>query len=138
MSGRVRTGRNARWLASVVQIMTQGHTISTHADDVHVEVRLDGESVAASDRPVLLEETGLPTRYYLPRDDVKAEVRGIELSTHCPFKGDASYRTIEAGGKAYDGIAWSYEDPKAGAEEIKGHLSFFPDRAEILVDGAPA
>ncbi len=115
--------------------MTQGHTISTHRGDAHVEVRLDGEVVATSDRPVLLEETGIPTRYYLPREDVTAEVRGIELSTHCPFKGDASYWTIDAGGRTHDGIAWSYEDPFPAAGEIEGHLSFFPDRAEVLVDG---
>ncbi len=115
--------------------MTSGHTIETHAEDVHVEIRLDGEVVASSDRPVLLEETGLPTAYYLPRDDIRAEVRGIDLSTHCPFKGDASYWTIEVGDRTHDAIAWSYEDPKDGAGEIAGHLAFFADRAEIVVDG---
>ena len=115
--------------------MTQGHTITTHAEDVHVEVLLDGEVVADSDRPVLLEETGLATRYYLPRADVQAEVRGIDLSTHCPFKGDASYWTIQVGDRSHDAIAWSYEHPKEGAEEIAGHLSFFDDRAQVVVDG---
>lgn len=115
--------------------MTQGHTIITRTGEQHVEVRLDDEVVAASDRPVLLEETGLPTRYYLPREDVTAEVRGIDLSTHCPFKGDASYWTIDGATKTHDGIAWSYETPKAGAEEIEGHLCFAPDRTELLVDG---
>lgn len=111
----------------------QGHTIETHAEDLHVEVRLDGELVASSDRPVLLEETGLPTVYYLAPDDLRTDLRRIELSTHCPFKGDATYWTIEAGGRTHDGIAWSYEDPKAGAEEITGRLAFFADRAEITV-----
>ncbi len=116
--------------------MDQGHTITTHSDDVHVEVRLGGEVVASSDHPVLLDETGIPTRYYLPRDAVQADLRPIDLSTHCPFKGDASYWTIQVGDQTHDAIAWSYEDPKAGAEEIEGLLSFFPDRAEITVDGA--
>ena len=116
--------------------MTQGHTITTHTEDQHVEVRLDGEVVASSDHPVLLEETGLATAYYLPRADVQANLRGIDLSTHCPFKGDASYWSIQAGGKDHDAIAWSYEDPKEGAEEIQGHLAFFADRAEILVEGS--
>ncbi len=115
--------------------MTEGHTIKTHTEDIHVEVRLDGEVVATSDKPVLLEETGIPTRYYLPRSDVQADLKAIDLSTHCPFKGDASYWTIQVGDKTHDGIAWSYEDPKAGAEGIQGHLSFFGDRTEILVDG---
>jgi len=117
--------------------MTQGHTISTHAEDVHVEVRLDGELVASAQRPVLLEETGLPTAYYLPKSDLVLDARPIELSTHCPFKGDASYWTIDAGGRTHDAIAWSYEQPKEGAEEIKGHVAFFSDRAEITVDGSP-
>jgi len=117
--------------------MTQGHTISTHAEDIHVEVRLDGELVASARRPMLLEETGLPTAYYLPKTDLVTDARPIELSTHCPFKGDASYWTIEAGGRTHDAIAWSYEQPKEGAEDIKDHVAFFTDRAEILVDGSP-
>jgi len=116
--------------------MSQGHTISTHAEDVHVEVRLDGELVADAKRPILLEETGLPTAYYLPKSSLVADAKPIELSTHCPFKGDASYWTIDAGGRSHDAIAWSYETPKEGAEEIEGHVAFFADRAEILVDGA--
>lgn len=117
--------------------MTQGHTISTHAEDLRVEVRLDGEVVASTQLPVLLEETGLPTAYYLPKSDLVADVRRLELSTHCPFKGDATYWTIDAGGRTHDAIAWSYEQPKAGAEDIEGHLAFFADRAEIVVDGSP-
>lgn len=116
--------------------MSPGHTIDTRTQDLHVEIRLGGEVVAVSDRPVLLDETGLPTAYYLPRDDIRADVRRIELSTHCPFKGDATYWTMEVGGRTHDGIAWSYEDPKAGAEEIAGHLAFFADRVEISVGDA--
>ncbi|MCB1027340.1 MAG: DUF427 domain-containing protein, partial [Microthrixaceae bacterium] len=55
--------------------MTQGHTIRTHAEDVHVEVRLDGELVADARRPVLLEETGLPTAYYLPKADLVVDAK---------------------------------------------------------------
>jgi len=117
--------------------MTKGHLISTHAEEVHVEVRLDGEVVASARRPVLLEETGLPTAYYLLKSDLVVDVRPLELSTHCPFKGDASYWTIEAGGRTHDAIAWSYEQPKEGAADIEGRLAFFADRAEILVDGSP-
>jgi uncharacterized protein (DUF427 family) len=103
--------RNSRAAVDVAPAMTQGHTISTHAEDVHVEVRLDGELVADARRPVMLEETGLPTAYYLPKDALTVDARPIELSTHCPFKGDASYWTIEVGGRTHDAIAWSYETP---------------------------
>jgi len=118
-------------------MQSQGHTITTHAEDVDVEIRLDGEVVASASRPVLLEETGLPTAYYLPKSDLVADAKPLELSTHCPFKGDASYWTIEAGGRTHDAIAWSYEQPKEGAEEITGHVAFFADRAEIVVNGTP-
>lgn len=117
--------------------MTQGHTITTHSEDVHVEVRLDGEVVATSDHPVLLEETGLPTRYYLPRADVATDLTATTFTTHCPFKGDASYWSVDAGGQTHDGLAWSYESPKEGAEEVTGHLCFAPDRVETLVAGSP-
>lgn len=131
--GRCRNGEAS---APVEAIMAQGHSISTHAEDVHVEVRLDGEVVASAQRPILLEETGLPTAYYLPKSALVSDVRPMELSTHCPFKGDASYWTIETSGRTHDAIAWSYEHPKEGAEDIAGHLAFFTDRAEIVVDGS--
>ena len=113
--------------------MSAGHTVTTHAEDLHVEVRVDGELAAVSDRPVLLEETGLPTRHYLPREDVKVELAGASFSTQCPFKGSASYWSITVGDTTHDGIAWSYEEPIEGASEIAGMLCFWPDRSEITV-----
>ena len=118
--------------------MTSGHTITLTPSDRKVEVRIGGEVVAASDRPLLLDETGLPTRYYLPRADVQMDrFTPTTFHTTCPFKGEASYWSIEIGGEAHDGIVWSYEQPIAGVEDIAGHLSFYPGRAEILVDGVP-
>ena len=117
--------------------MTPGHTITITPSDQHVEVRVGGETVAESDRPVLLEETGLPTRYYLPRDDVRMDLlRPTSFSTTCPFKGQASYWTLELGGAVHDGIVWAYEEPIAGAEGITGLLCFYNDRADITVRDA--
>lgn len=114
--------------------MTAGHTVTTEPGDVHVEVVVGGEVVATTDRPVLLEETGLPTRYYVPKDDVRMDLfRAIDLTTVCPFKGTASYWTLDLDGTAYDGIAWSYETPIEAAAGITGHLCFFDDRAEVTV-----
>ena len=118
--------------------MTPGHTITITPSDQHVEVRVDGEVVAQSDRPVLLEETGLPTRYYLPRDDVRMDLlRPTTFSTTCPFKGQASYWTLELGGAVHDGIVWAYEDPIAAAAKIAGYLSFYPGKVTVTVDGQP-
>jgi uncharacterized protein (DUF427 family) len=114
--------------------MPQGHTITITPSDHHVEIRVDGQTVAESDRPMLLDETGLPRRYYLPRDDVRTDLlRPTTFHTTCPFKGEASYWTLELDGNVYDGLVWSYEEPIAGAEDITGLMSFYNDRVELLV-----
>ena len=119
--------------------MNPGHTITITPTDLHVEVRVDGTVVAASDHPVVLEETGLPARYYLPRADVRMDLlRATSFSTTCPFKGDASYWTLELDGTTHDGIVWSYEDPIPGAEAITGLLSFYNDRVDLTVGAAAA
>ncbi len=115
--------------------MTQGHTITTTPADQHVEVRVDGQKVAESDHPVLLDETGLPTRYYLPREDVRTDLlRPTSFTTECPFKGRASYWSLELDDKVHDGIVWSYETPIPGAEGVAGLMCFYPDRVELTVD----
>lgn len=115
--------------------MTTGHSITITPSDMHVEVRVDGETVAETDHPVVLEETGCPTRYYLPRDAVRTDLlRRTTFSTTCPFKGDATYWTLELGGVTHDGIAWSYEQPIEAAAGIRGLLCFFNDRVELDVE----
>ncbi len=119
--------------------MSAGHTITTTPSTRHVEVRLGDEVLATSDRPVLLDETGLPTRYYLPRDDVRMDLlTATSFHTTCPFKGEASYWSATVSGESHDGIVWAYEDPIPAAAEVAGHLSFAPDRVQLLVDGEPA
>jgi uncharacterized protein (DUF427 family) len=116
--------------------MTPGHTISIVAVDAHVEVRLGGRLLAASDRAMQLDETGLPARYYLPPDDVQMDLlRATTFHTTCPFKGEASYWSLDIDGEIHDGIVWSYPTPTAQATEVKGMLSFYPDRTEVTVDG---
>jgi uncharacterized protein (DUF427 family) len=118
--------------------MSAGHTITIAPGDARVEVRVDGELLATTDHPVLLDETGLPTRYYLPRDDVQmTRLRPTTFHTTCPFKGEASYWSIDIDGQTHDGIAWSYETPIPAATGIQGLLSFYPDRAQITVNGEP-
>jgi len=119
--------------------MSQGHTITITPADLHVEVRVDGEKVAESDRPVLLEETGLPTRYYLPREDVRTDLlRATSFSTACPFKGQASYWTLELDEQVHEGIVWSYEHPIPGAGGIAGLMSFYDDRVDLTVEDRAA
>jgi len=116
--------------------MTKGHTITITPADQHVEVVVNGVKVAESDRPVLLEETGLPIRYYLPRDDVRTDLlRPTNRETTCPFKGEASYWSVDAGGEVHDDLVWSYETPIPEAEGIRGLMTFYNERVDLVVDG---
>jgi uncharacterized protein (DUF427 family) len=118
--------------------MAKAHTITTNAATSHVVVTLGGEKIAETDQPVLLEETGLPTRYYLPREDVRTDLlRATDTHTTCPFKGEASYWSAEVGGEVQEDLVWSYETPIPEAAQIAGLMSFYPDRVELTVDGQP-
>jgi uncharacterized protein (DUF427 family) len=118
--------------------MSAGHTVTITPSDAHVEVRLGGELLAATDDALRLDETGLPARYYIPKRDVRTDLlQATSFHTTCPFKGEASYWTAEVGGVRHDGIVWAYEEPIPAAADIAGHLSFYPDRTEITVDGEP-
>ena len=116
--------------------MTQGHSITVTPADLHVEVSVDGVKVAESDRPVLLEETGLPTRYYLPREHVRADLlRPTNSETVCPFKGQASYWSVELDDEVHDDLVWSYESPIPQAEGVAGLFCFYNERVDLFVDG---
>jgi uncharacterized protein (DUF427 family) len=103
--------------------------------DLHVVVHVGDEIVADSHRPVVLEERGNPTRYYLPRDDVRTDLlRATERHTTCPYKGQASYWSLAVGGAVHDNVVWSYETPIADAEAIAGLLCFYNDRVDLRVE----
>ena len=113
--------------------MATGHQITIAPTDRHVEVFLDGEKLAASDRAVVLSETGLPDRYYLPAEDVRTDLlRPTSTTSTCPFKGVASYWSVEAGGQVHQDLVWSYPDPIPAAEGITGMLCFWPERGPKL------
>ena len=116
--------------------MASGHTITITPAHAHVVVTLGGEKLAESDRPVLLDETGYPTRYYLPREDIRTDLlTPTDHVTTCPFKGQASYWSAQAGGETYRDLVWSYENPIPAAEGITGLMCFYPDRVELTVNG---
>ena len=118
--------------------MSTGHTITITPDPAHVEVRLGGELLAETDNALRLDETGLPARYYIPKSDVRMGLlRATSFRTSCPFKGEASYWSVELGGQMHDGIAWSYEEPISTAAAIAGLLSFYPDRSDVTANGKP-
>ena len=86
---------------------------------------------------MLLHETGLPTRYYVPRDDIDMErLVPTETTTNCPFKGDAVYWSADVDGTVVADVAWSYPVPIPERADITGLVCFFDERVDrITVDG---
>lgn len=112
------------------------HAIEVGKSTRVVRIEVDGVTVAESRRARVLTETGAPTRYYLPREDVRMGLlTPTDRSTHCPFKGDASYWSLRVGERTYPDIAWSYLDPKPEREDIAGLLCFYNDKVELFLDG---
>jgi uncharacterized protein (DUF427 family) len=109
------------------------HRITTHPLTGTVRVEKDGEVLAESSRAVALEETGLPTRYYLPREDVRTDLLTPSGTTsHCPFKGDATYFSAPGAEDAF----WVYEEPsEEAALPVARMLAPWPGRVDVTVDG---
>jgi uncharacterized protein (DUF427 family) len=104
----------------------------------HVVVALDGTVLADSVSPVLLFETGLPTRYYLPEEDVRLDVLTPSANrSHCPYKGDAERYWDFEGHRNGSGIAWSYPDPYPAVGRIQDRIAFYNELVDITVDGVP-
>ncbi len=106
------------------------------ASSRHVVVELDGVRLADSTRPVLLLETGLPTRYYLPREDVVHDALEPSSSrTHCPYKGVADeYWSVRDNPRGAD-VVWSYSAPYAAVAKVAGRMAFYNELVDITVDG---
>lgn len=112
--------------------------IDTIPSSAHVEILLGGEVIADSKRAVLLFETHLPTRFYIPPEDIRMDrLTRSESHTRCPYKGIASYWSATAtDGSSKKDIAWSYLDPLPEIAKIKGLIAFYPDAVdEIRLDG---
>jgi uncharacterized protein (DUF427 family) len=112
------------------------HRITVTDPVVTVEVVLDGVVVARSDRARVLREGSLPPRFYLPRDDVRMDLlSATEHTTTCPFKGDASYWSVQLDDARHENIAWSYQSPIPEMATIAGLLAFYDERVTLRVDG---
>jgi uncharacterized protein (DUF427 family) len=102
----------------------------------HVRVVINGETVAETSRPRLLFETGLPTRYYIPRVDVRMDLlRPSDTRTRCPYKGEASYWHVAAGRERAEDIAWRYYPALPEVAKIENLVCFFNERVDLDVDG---
>jgi uncharacterized protein (DUF427 family) len=104
----------------------------------HIEVEIDGVTVADSTNARLLFETGLPVRYYLPKTDVRMDLlTSTETQTHCPYKGTAEYWSVTVDGTQHNDIVWGYRTPLPESAGIGGLVSFYNEKVDIMVDGIP-
>ncbi len=104
-----------------------------------IRVELDGVVLAESASPIMLFETGLPTRYYLNRTEIDfSKLVPTETVTACPYKGKTTgYWSIQTGDNTYPDLAWSYDFPTAGLHSISGLISFYNEKVDIFLDGQP-
>jgi uncharacterized protein (DUF427 family) len=109
------------------------------ASSRRVQVIVGGETVADTRCARFLFETRLPTRYYIPPEDVRMDLLvASDKVTACPYKGKARYHSVKLGEELLADIVWSYPDPIPECPKIKGYLCFFNELVdEILVDGVP-
>jgi uncharacterized protein (DUF427 family) len=98
----------------------------------HIRLEWEGRLLAESTRPLLLFETLLPVRYYLPSADVVVNLEPTDTVTYCAYKGRASYFSVPDGPSD---VAWTYHEPLREAEPVRDHIAFFNERVDVIVDG---
>jgi uncharacterized protein (DUF427 family) len=109
------------------------HPITISPTGRRVRVTLNGKVVADTTRALTLQEASYPPMHYIPREDADMTLLARTAhTTHCPYKGDASYFSIVADGKTAENAIWTYEMPYPAVKEIAGHLAFYPDRVDAI------
>ena len=102
----------------------------------HIKVVVDGITVGETTRPTLLFETGLPTRYYMPKHDARMDLlERSDAVTRCPYKGDANLYSIKIGDELHEGLAWIYRYPTVECAKIQGLVGFLNEKVDMYEDG---
>ncbi len=102
----------------------------------HVQVEVNAVTVADTHQPTLLFETGLPTRYYFPKLDVRLDLlTPTDTTSGCAYKGFARYWSVGAGGETVEDLAWSYRTPLPESAKIAGLVAFYNEKVDLVIDG---
>jgi uncharacterized protein (DUF427 family) len=111
------------------------HPITIEPTARHVTVRVNGEVIADTDNALTLQESTYDAVTYIPFADVNRDLlQPTATETYCPFKGDASYYSVvTTAGDTVDDAIWTYNEPYEAVAAIKGHVAFYPDKAEVTV-----
>lgn len=110
------------------------HRVDVLDTSRRVRISLAGELLAETDRGKVIFETSLPPRWYIPREDVRAELIPTETRTGCAYKGFASYFSLHVGDQLEQDLAWTYEEPRRELAPIAGMLCFFNERVDVELD----
>jgi uncharacterized protein (DUF427 family) len=128
------------WFEEDEEVFTHPRDPYTRVDILpssrHVRVAVDGVTVAETTSPRLLFETGLVTRYYIPKPHVRMDLLvPTDTVTHCPYKGQAAYWSVRVGDNLVEDLAWSYRTPLPESQKIAGLVAFYNERIDLEVDG---
>ncbi|MGW8180811.1 MAG: DUF427 domain-containing protein [bacterium] len=129
-----------QWYEEEEQVFVEArmprHRVDVLRSSRHIRVVLGGVEIAESHRPLLLFETTLPTRYYLPRDDVRMDyLVETDFRTACPYKGEARYWSVKIGEDLFENVVWSYPEPILENPKIKDLMCFYNEKVDLYVDG---
>lgn len=112
------------------------HPISIARNPKRVRISLAGSVIADTTQALTLSEAGYKPVHYIPRADTNMTLlKPTTHVSHCPYKGDASYFSIEASGRTAENAVWSYQQPFPAMAEIKDYLAFYPNRVDKIEEG---
>ena len=102
----------------------------------HVRIEVDGVTIADSTQPRILFETGLPSRYYIPLTDVRMDLLlPSATESHCPYKGTASYWSVDTGQAIHEDIVWMYRAPLPESQKVAGLACLYNEKVDLYLDG---
>jgi Uncharacterized protein conserved in bacteria len=111
------------------------HPISIKRNPARVVVSVAGQVIADTDNALTLRESDYPAVQYIPREDVDlSQLERTDHVTYCPYKGDCSYYSVPAGGKKSVNAGWTYENPLPAVAQIRGHVAFYSERVDEIVE----
>ena len=112
------------------------YSITTARPQRGYRVEFNGEVIAETGSPLLLQESRHRPVYYVAKDEVRMDLlEATDHQTFCPFKGNASYWTIKVGERELENAVWAYDDPYDELPEIKGFVAFYENRVDgIYID----
>lgn len=127
------------WFEEDEEVFTHARDPYTRVDILpssrRVRVEIDGMTVADTTNASFLFETHLPTRYYIPKTDVRMDLLApTDLATHCPYKGQARYWNVTIDDVVYENIVWGYDVPLPESQKIVGLVSFYNEKLDIYLD----